>query len=167
MNTQSKVSCKQNCPGGARPKSRQFTLGLLQPPCLVGKFVRLGEARIVVRTSLDGWLENIDKVGGRGSEIWRRLCLREYLLIDTALKRLRKGAELGKVTALLSRSISQFSQGCIPLNDKFLFSALREDYKNGYITKEEYALTLRENQKASNEMKSESREMIKKVMAEA
>ena len=51
--------------------------------------------------------------------------------------------------------------------DKFPFSALMEGYKNGYITKEEHALTLRENQKARNEMKSEWREMIQKVMAKA
>ena len=45
----------------------------------------------------------------------------------------------------------------------YIFGDLRHGYRDGYITKEEFAFTLRENQKASNEMKSESREMMKKI----
>ena len=40
-------------------------------------------------------------------------------------------------------------------------------HKVGYITKEEYAFTLRENKKASNEMKSEAREKVMKKTTEA
>ena len=44
---------------------------------------------------------------------------------------------------------------------KAVFDALRQGYKDGHITKEEYAFTLRENQKISEEMKSASREKAK------
>ena len=43
------------------------------------------------------------------------------------------------------------------LSDDSLFDLLRNGFKVGFITKEEYAYTLKENQKACNEMKSESR----------
>jgi hypothetical protein len=36
--------------------------------------------------------------------------------------------------------------------------------RNRRITKEEYAFTLRENQKASNEMKNESRDKARKAL---
>ena len=40
-----------------------------------------------------------------------------------------------------------------------VFKTIRFGFTNGWITKEEYAYTLRENQKACNEMKGEAREM--------
>ena len=43
---------------------------------------------------------------------------------------------------------------------------MRNGYKDGYITKDEYAFTLRENLKASNEMKSESRDIMRKKLGE-
>ena len=50
--------------------------------------------------------------------------------------------------------------------DDILFINLRDGFKYGHITKEEYAFTLRENQKAYNGMKSESRETYKKVLTD-
>ena len=47
-----------------------------------------------------------------------------------------------------------------------LFSKLRRGYRDGCITKDEYAFTLRENQAACNEMKSEAREEWKKFWAD-
>ena len=48
------------------------------------------------------------------------------------------------------------------LSDDSLFDLLRNGFKVGFITKEEYAYTLRENQKACNEMKNGPREMWRK-----
>ncbi len=42
------------------------------------------------------------------------------------------------------------------LKDDVLFKDLKKGYLNGYITKDEYALTLRRHQAACDEMKSES-----------
>lgn len=42
-----------------------------------------------------------------------------------------------------------------------IFKALQQGYREGYITKDEYAATLREHQEVINEMKSESRERYK------
>ena len=52
---------------------------------------------------------------------------------------------------------------CGVSNDS-LFNTLRAGFKSGYITKDEYAFTLRENQAASNEMKSVARERFKEFM---
>ena len=49
-------------------------------------------------------------------------------------------------------------------SSEHLFDELRQGFVNGYITREEYAFTLRENQKACNEMKSDARENYKKVI---
>ena len=43
------------------------------------------------------------------------------------------------------------------LDDEDLFKEIRDGFRAGFITKEEYAFTLREHQKVSNEMKSASR----------
>ena len=51
------------------------------------------------------------------------------------------------------------------MSDDYLFEALRFGFMNGCITKEEYAFTLRENQAAANEFKSEGREFAKMMMA--
>mmetsp|Transcript_21535 Transcript_21535/g.46832 ORF Transcript_21535/g.46832 Transcript_21535/m.46832 type:complete len:285 (-) Transcript_21535:135-989(-) len=47
-------------------------------------------------------------------------------------------------------------------SENYVFNALRDGFMNGYITKEEYALTLRENQAARNEMSSKWRDIDKK-----
>ena len=47
---------------------------------------------------------------------------------------------------------------CGTIGDDSLFKLLRDGFKYGYITKDEYAFTLRENQAACNEMKSDGRE---------
>ena len=47
------------------------------------------------------------------------------------------------------------------MEDKSVFDILREGYRDGFITKAEYAFTLRENQAACNEMKSEARERFR------
>ena len=47
-------------------------------------------------------------------------------------------------------------------SEECLFNILRDGFKNGFITKDEYAFTLRENQKACTEMKSDEREMWRK-----
>ena len=44
------------------------------------------------------------------------------------------------------------------LRDEHLFKTLRYGFLERFITKDEYAYTLRENQKACNEMKSADRE---------
>lgn len=49
-------------------------------------------------------------------------------------------------------------------SEDFVFDSLRDGFRNGYITKDEYAYTLRENQKAANEMKSEAREMSREAL---
>lgn len=90
---------------------------------------------------------------------------------DRAMEYLQKAAELGYAQGFAAIGNLLEQKGSIEegfLNyrkaaicgycDKELFDVLRDGYKYGYITKEEYAFTLRENQRASNEMKSESRE---------
>ena len=90
---------------------------------------------------------------------------------DRAMEYLQKAAELGYAQGFAAIGNLLEQKGSIEegfLNyrkaaicgycDKELFGVLRDGYKYGYITKEEYAFTLRENQRASNEMKSESRE---------
>ena len=44
---------------------------------------------------------------------------------------------------------------------KDLFDQLRQGFNDGFITKEEYAFTLRTNQAAFDETKSEERELYK------
>ena len=46
-----------------------------------------------------------------------------------------------------------------------LFNMLRKGFKDGYITKDEYAFTLRENQDACNDMQSEARIKFRNRMA--
>lgn len=46
-----------------------------------------------------------------------------------------------------------------------LFNMLRKGFKDGYITRDEYALTLRENQAACNDMQSEARIKFRNRMA--
>ena len=51
-------------------------------------------------------------------------------------------------------------------SEECLFNILRDGFKNGFITKDEYAFTLRENQKACNEMKSVDRERAMVLLRE-
>lgn len=50
------------------------------------------------------------------------------------------------------------------LSEDKVFNALSIGYTEGYITKDEYALKLRENQVACNKMKSEDRERAKVLL---
>ena len=76
----------------------------------------------------------------------------------------RKAADLGRVSSfgmvgqLLLQEKDLDGAGAIcGLSDARTFDVLREGFKLGYITKDEYAMTLRENQKSVNETKSDSR----------
>lgn len=51
------------------------------------------------------------------------------------------------------------------LDDEDLFKEIREGFRAGFITKEEYAFALREHQKVSNEMKSDSRTEARRLLA--
>ena len=90
---------------------------------------------------------------------------------DRALEYFQKAADGGIIQAFVGISrlfLRKYAMQEAVLNmrkavicgwsDKDMFNSLKQCYRGGYITKEEYAFTLRENQKASNEMKSESRE---------
>ena len=46
---------------------------------------------------------------------------------------------------------------------RWYFTSLRDGYREGYITKEEYACTLRENQASCDNMKSDNREKEKEI----
>ena len=91
--------------------------------------------------------------------------------IDKAFDYIQKAAELDFIFAfkliglllLLKGEIEEayinYRKAVISgISDDGLFNALRKGFKDGYITKDEYAFTLRENQKACNEMKSVARE---------
>ena len=95
--------------------------------------------------------------------------------IDKALEYLQKAAELGFIKAFHNIGILLVSKGEIEeamLNyrkaaicgdsHESVFKSLRDGFKDGYITKDEYAFTLRENQKACNEMKREAMEEFRK-----
>ena len=99
--------------------------------------------------------------------------------VDEALQCFQKAAELGYVHAFVTIGTMVMEKGEIEegmlnyrkavmcgLSDDILFKTLRDGFKCGYITKDEYAFTLRENQKACNEMKSEARETYKKMEAD-
>ena len=88
----------------------------------------------------------------------------------------QKAAELGFIPSFALIGYLLFDKGDIEegmlnyrkaamcgISDEWLFDQLRIGFKNGFITKEEYAFTLRENQKACNEMKSEAREVWRRI----
>lgn len=96
--------------------------------------------------------------------------------IGAALEWYQKAAELGRVQAfgmiglllkqmgVMDEAILNFRKAAIcGVSDNIIFDELRDDFRKGYITKDEYAFTLRENQRTANEMKSESRDMHKKL----
>lgn len=96
--------------------------------------------------------------------------------LDRALEYCQKAAELGNIDAFVAVGRLCIQKGEMDeavlnlrkavicgLSDIDQFNGLRACYRGEYITKEEYAFTLRENQKATDEMKSESREKVKKL----
>ena len=97
---------------------------------------------------------------------------------ERALEYFQKAAELGFIPAFRIIGMILMQKGDIEeafinlrkaamcgLSNDYLFSKLRNGFKYGYITKDEYAFTLRENQKACNEMKSDGRERWKRCNA--
>lgn len=96
--------------------------------------------------------------------------------VGRALEYFQKSAELGAPQAFVGIGTVLMEKDAVKeaylnhrkavicgYSDKRVFDLLRKGYKDGFLTKEEYAYTLREHQKASDEMKSESREMMKKL----
>ena len=94
--------------------------------------------------------------------------------MEKAMEYFQKSAELGYIPAFsfvgrFHLSIGEIEESMLNLrkavicgiNEDGLFNTLRDCFKHGYITKEEYAFTLRESQKACNEMKSDGREKWK------
>lgn len=96
---------------------------------------------------------------------------------DKALECYKKAAERGDVDAFVSIGSLLAQKGeieeallnyrkaalCGLSEPESLLSLLEKGYSDGYMTKEEYDFTLRENKKVRNEMKSESREMAKEL----
>mmetsp|Transcript_29484 Transcript_29484/g.62581 ORF Transcript_29484/g.62581 Transcript_29484/m.62581 type:complete len:251 (+) Transcript_29484:306-1058(+) len=91
--------------------------------------------------------------------------------LDLALKYCETAAELGNYNAYYSAAVILMEMGDIEesttnlrkaamcgVSKADIFEKLRYGYKCGLINENEYAFTLREYQKASNEMKSEARE---------
>lgn len=90
-------------------------------------------------------------------------------MINPILEYLQKSASLGYVPAYFMIYALQFDKGnieegilnlrkaviCGISRDEF-FTSLRDGYREGYITKEEYAYTLRENQASCDNMKSDN-----------
>ena len=96
--------------------------------------------------------------------------------LNVALEYFQKAASLGGAQAFVLIGSILMQQGATEegylnfrkaamcgLDDKSLSKVLRMGYRNGYISKEEMAATLRENQKASDDTKSESREKWQKI----
>ena len=86
----------------------------------------------------------------------------------------QKGAELGFVPCLELAGVALLPTGEIEeamlnlrkaavcgASSSILFGYLRRGFSEGFITKEEYAYTLRENQKACNELNSEGRQAFR------
>lgn len=90
--------------------------------------------------------------------------------LDQAILHLKAGGEGGSVTAFgavaeLLMDIGEIEEAMLNyrkaamcgVGDGDLFASLRNGYREGFITKDEYMVTLRGHQKVSNEMKSEAR----------
>ena len=99
--------------------------------------------------------------------------------MEKALEYFQKSAELGFIPAFsmignflmdkgdIEEGMLNYRKAAIcGLNDDDLFNILRDGFAEGYITKDEYAFTLRENQKACNEMKSDGRKLWKSIDAD-
>ena len=95
---------------------------------------------------------------------------------DKAFEYFQTAAELGHVYAFLVTGTMLMQRGEIEegmlnyrkaaisgMSGDSLFNALRNGFRDGIITKDEYAFTLREHQKACNEMKSDGRELYFKL----
>ena len=96
-----------------------------------------------------------------------------------AFEYFQKAAKLGDIHAFLQVGHVLLSKGEIEegmlnyrkaaicgMSEDSLFDLLRNGCRDGFITKEEYAFTLRENQKACNEINSEGREMWKEMLSD-
>jgi len=92
--------------------------------------------------------------------------------INLAIEYYKQGGDNGSVQSYACAGEALFQKGEIEyamlyfrkaamcgLSNEDLFTQLRDGFGGGYITKDEYANTLLEHQKVSNEMKSESRTM--------
>ena len=125
------------------------------------------------------WFHRAAEAGSGGAANAIAMCYLKGDILQQDLKKAleysQKAADLGRVTSFglaggllkkegdLEGAFLSFRKGAIcGLSDKNMFNMIREGFKLGYITKEEYAYTLRENQKSLNEMKSVSREAYKK-----
>ena len=97
--------------------------------------------------------------------------------IDKELEYFQKAADLGYIPARfligdLLMNIGEIEEALLNyrkaamcgMTEDRLFNILRNGFRDGFITKEEYAFTLRENQNAYNEMKSDEREWWKTVL---
>ena len=95
--------------------------------------------------------------------------------MEKAMEYFQKSAELDFVLAFavighLLISKDEIEQGMLNVRkaaicgvtDESIFNLLRDGFQCGVITKDEYAYTLRENQAACNEMKSDGRECWKR-----
>ena len=98
---------------------------------------------------------------------------------DKALEYYQKSAGLGHIPAFNLIGAIHMERGEMEeamlnvrkasicgMSDGAIFNLLRFGFTNGYITKDEYAFTLRENQKACNEMKSVDRERAMVLLRE-
>ena len=94
--------------------------------------------------------------------------------IEKALGYFRKGAELGytpsfHIMGLILLEDGEIEEGMLNfrkaaiggVSNSGLFIALRYGFSKGYITKEEYALTLRKNQAICDELNSEGRQKFR------
>lgn len=97
--------------------------------------------------------------------------------IEKALGYFRKAAKLnfippfyimGLILMLkgeIEEAMLNFRQAAIGgVSDAVLFSLLRYGFSEGFITKEEYALTLRKNQAICNDMNSEGRQKFRRFL---
>ena len=98
---------------------------------------------------------------------------------DIALDYIQKAADLGNVFAFHVVGMILVNKGDIEdgmlnyrkavicgMSDDGLFNTLRSGFREEYVTKEEYAFTLREHQKACNEVKSDGSEAYKSIRSE-
>ena len=94
--------------------------------------------------------------------------------IEKALKYSQKAVDLGYIPAFYTIANvllykGEIEEGMLNLRKAVMcggsenkpFTDLRNGFKHGFISKDEYAFTLREHQKACNEMKSDERKRFK------
>ena len=99
--------------------------------------------------------------------------------INKALRHMQKAAELGDPSSffglgMIYKSIGNINESALSyrkavicgFGEGMVVDALRSTYQAGFITKDEYASTLREGQAAINETKSQSRDKAKILFQE-